>query len=175
MNDKRFKQILEELTDADWQSVVDGMNVLINEDRELLIGVSGSAHSIITGSDYSLTDFTNLKSQVLKESDEILNNYYRLNPLTKAGFNQQAAKLIEEFGFEAFCAHQGKVANRTFFVEGGELVAQTPENPRHRYGVYFEVGQQVPKETLKKHFDLWISRGEAYSAYVGMNVCRYNC
>ena len=175
MNNKRFIRLLKELTDADWQSVVDGMDVLIKDDRELLIGVSGSAHSIIVSSDYSLTDFTELKSQVLNKSDVILDDYYRSNPLTKTGFNQQAIKLVEELGFENFCASQGKVANRTFFVEGGELIAQTLENPRHRYGVFFEVGQQVSEETLKDHFYQWISSGRAYSEYMGMNVCRYNC
>ncbi len=175
MNALLFKHLLEQLTDTDWQSVIDGKDLLIKDDSELLIGIPGSPNAIIVSSDYSFTDISNLKNQIFNKADEILSDYYRSNPLSKTGFNQQAEKLIKEFGFEAFCAPQGKVAKRTFFVEGGELVSETHESPRHRYGVFFESGQQVPAESLKGNFYKWLASGEAYSEYIGMNVCRYSC
>jgi len=38
---------VEGLADADWQSVVGGMDALIKDDYELLIGAAGSADSIV--------------------------------------------------------------------------------------------------------------------------------
>ena len=178
MNEILFKQSLQKLTDIDWQSLVDGKVLLIKDDRELFVDVfdfENPLKPMLRPSDFSFRGVSDLKSQILNKSDDILSDYYRRNPLTETGFTHQIGKLVEEFGFEAFCAPQGRVANRTFFVEGGEVVSESLESPKHRYGVFFQAGQQVSAETMKGNFYKWLSSGEAYSEYIGMNVCRYNC
>jgi len=174
MNNHLFRRALEQVSEADWQSLYEGRCLLIKDDSELMIGISGSPNSLFKHSDFDCSDALDLKVQVLNKSAEILDNYYRSFPLTLVGFNRQVEKLIERFGVEDFSAVLGGVAKRTFFVEGGEVIVESVESPRHSYGVFFEMDLPLSGSELKEAFHHWLASSGAYFEYVGMNVYRYN-
>ncbi|KAG1707683.1 UPF0061 protein [Nymphon striatum] len=165
---------------SDWQSLVEGDSLIVKDDAELLIGASSVPNtvlpnSLLQGSDFSFTNASELKRQVLDNADSILDNYYRTHPLSLIGFNQQVEGLLNKHGATEFCAPFGKTSNQTLFVDGGEVVAESSESPRHPYGVFFEMDKPMSAEAMQNAAYKWLSSGEAYDRYIGMNVCRYNC
>jgi hypothetical protein len=61
------------------------------------------------------------------------------------------------------------------FVDGGEVIAECADSPRHRYGVFCELESTLSEHAIEEQVRQWLERGEAYEDYLGMNVCRYNC
>lgn len=175
MNVHLFKQQLEQFSESEWQLLVEGKDLLVKDDLELMIGASNAPDPVLRSSDFSHTGASDLKKQVLNSADLILATYYRTHPLTLNGFNHQVEKLVEKHGVETFSAPIGKISNCTLFVEGGEVVAEPADSPRHRYGVFFEMEKPMPDEAISDAFQKWLSSGEAHQLYLGMNVCRYNC
>ena len=96
-------------------------------------------------------------------------------PLSKNEFNRQVEELLETHGASAFAAVAGQHPQYTLFVEDDCVVAESAESPRHRYGAFCEVDQALSDAALDDRGRQWLSSGEAYSLYVSMNVCRYNC
>lgn len=175
MNEQLFKQQLELLSEAEWQSLVEGKGLLIKDDFEIIIGKSNAPNLVFSVSEFTYTDVSDLKKQVLNGADLILVNYYQIHPLTLKGFNYQIDKLVEKHGFATFCAPIGKISNRTLFVDGGEVIAEPADSPRHQYGVFYEIEKQMSDKAMSDSFQKWLSSGEAHQRYLGMNVCRYNC
>jgi len=83
--------------------------------------------------------------------------------------------LIDRLGAGAFAAAPRQLARYTLFVEGGEVVAESAESPRHKYGVYCELERPVGDAETEVRVRKWLQRGEAHERYLEMNVCRYNC
>ena len=90
-------------------------------------------------------------------------------------FNAQAALLIEQLGAAAFCALPGQMSDYTLFVEGSNVIAESRGAPRHPYGVSCEINAGLSDDQLSELVTEWLDSGEAYQAFLGMNVCRYNC
>lgn len=175
MNEKNFIYQLNQLQDADWQAVLEGLAVLILDDAHLEIGNSHSINVIIDAPKQRLLDAATLKRESLAKASTILSNYYLTHPLTLSGFNHQVARLIERYGATVFTALIGQLPERTLFVEGGEVIAETTDSPRHRYGVFCELTHQLADLAIEAHIHKWLERGEAHESYLSMNVCRYSC
>lgn len=168
-----FIQLLNQLSSTQWQSIVEGANINLVNDRKLVINTKNT-NSIVESKDIPAAQYKDVKAYVIRNASELLQQYYISHPLSQAGFNQQVNALFTDFGIDKFIANDGQTAVLTLFVEGSKVVAENADNPRHRYGVYF-----TPDENNKDDFPdqaiSWLDSGEAYDTYLGMNVCRYNC
>lgn len=181
MNETRFRQLLQQLPDALWQRLLDGGGLSLADDLELQPGAADAPDLILRPGrlvregrcDHNELDA--LKAEIMAGAGVILADYYRTHPLTLAGFNRQAQALLARYGAAAFAAVQGGLPERTLFVDGGELVAEAADSPRHRYGVFCELQRPLSVEALDERVRRWLERGEAHQRYLGMNVCRYNC
>ena len=96
-------------------------------------------------------------------------------PLSQKEFNRQVEALFETHGASAFAAVASQHPQYTLFVEGDRVVAESAESPRHRYGAFCELDRALSDAALDDRVRQWLSSGEAYSLYMSMNVCRYNC
>ncbi len=175
MNTAQFTDLLNKLENTHWQALVDGDAILMVDDLQLIIGPIQSANAIVRAPERGNILIAELKRDSLEQADALLNNYYLTHPLTLAGFNHQVALLIQEHGEAAFAAPFGMTPARTLFVDVGEVMAESPQSPRHRYGAFCELNKPLNETALKKHVIKWLESGDAHSHYLGMNVCRYNC
>lgn len=175
MNHDQFVQLLRGLDLAEWQSVVEGQSLVMIDDCRLEPGPANAPNAVIHAPGSGGIDAEGLRRDSLADAESILANYYLTHPLTLAGFNRQLAALLDQYGAAAFAALSGQLPQRTLFVDGGEVLAEPPESPRHRYGVFYELDRPLPDSRLATRLQKWIERGEAHERYLGMNVCRYNC
>lgn len=175
MTPSLFITLLNTLSTADWQSLLEGGKLQIIDDCTLQVSMEDTAQTIIDGADFSVATIAMLKQQVIEQADTLLADYYRMHPLSEKGFNRQVQALVKLHGDHAFVALFGQCADLTLFVEGGEVIAESADSPRHPYGVFMELDQQLPKDKIAAVVNQWLFSGEAYQQYIGMNVCRYQC
>lgn len=175
MNTDDFIALLNQLNDDAWQSVMDGKALLMVDDEVLEVGAASAQNTIINSADYSSRDLMALKNTILLNAQQILAQYYLSHPLSQNGFNRQVDHLIGKHGAGAFAAMTGDYPQYTLFVEGGEVIVESAKSPRHRYGVYCEIENTVPANSIETQVRHWLVNGEAYQQYLAMNVCRYNC
>lgn len=175
MNTDIFLLLLNQLNDDDWQSVIDGNGLLLIDDQALEVGSATAPNVIVSLADYSVNDLSDIKKNIVADAEQILTQYYLQHPLSESGFNRQVDQYIKKYGATAFAARYDEVPQCTLFVEGGEVIAETSESPRHRYGVYCEIDQALSASAVEKQVRHWLANGEAYQQYLAMNVCRYNC
>ncbi|MFW2373420.1 MAG: hypothetical protein ACN4GM_09900 [Gammaproteobacteria bacterium] len=175
MNKNSFIHQLKQLQGAHWQAVIEGQALVMIDDVRLEIGPAQAPNAIIFSAQQNSPDATALMQESLANATTILSNYYQSHPLTMAGFNQQVEKLMAEYGAAAFTAVAGQLAQRTLFVDQGEVIAESADSPRYRYGVFCELASPLAASALEKHVRKWLEQGEAYEHYLSMNVCRYNC
>ncbi|TNF95886.1 MAG: hypothetical protein EP297_11380 [Gammaproteobacteria bacterium] len=170
MNEMTFIRLLNRLDDADWQAVIEGQGILVVDDLLLQTGPTNAPNAIIYAPEEDELDADTLKRESIDGASALLNNYYLSHLLTLPGFNYQAQKLIEEHGAAAFVAPEGQLPEYTLFVDGGEVIAEPPDSPRHRYGTFCELTQPLTDLKTEEHVRKWLERGEAYERYLGMNV-----
>lgn len=175
MNETTFRQLLNELDDAEWLAVAGGQCVLLVDDLRLAVGPADAPNAVLRAAERTPVDADALKREVLAEAGALLANYYLTHPLTPTGFNRQVQRLIAQYGAAAFAAPPGQLPQRTLFVDGGEVVAEPPDSPRHRYGAFCELERPLSGAALEARVHSWLERGEAHQRYLSMNVCRYNC
>lgn len=175
MDEKRFTQQLEALAPADWQAVAEGLGLLIVDDLGLEIGPASAPNAVVVASKHEGSDPASLKRETLGAAGDLLHNYYLTHPLTPAGFNRQVEDLIREHGATAFAAVAGQLPRYTLFVDGGEVVAEAADSPRHKYGVFCELERPLDETATEACVRKWLQRGEAHERYLEMNVCRYTC
>ena len=161
---------LAALDGAVWRELVGGRALLLVDDQRFEPGSSGVPNVLIVPE-----EGVDLRQYCLDEAEEIYRQYYRTHPLTLAGFNRQVQALFDQYGPESFTAPEGQVAERTLFVDGGEVQAQSAESPTHRYGTYLELVPSVLPQSPGDKARQWLESGRAYDTYLSMNVCRYNC
>lgn len=174
MNQQLFIQLLKNLTDADWQAITNGQCLCMVDDANLKVGLCNESNAIVLA-DKLDTSILSLKHEVLKNAGQILQDYYLVHPLSLKGFNRQMLGLVDQYGVSAFTSTDNHGASYTLFVEGGELIAESVDSPRHRYGVCFESDKPLTDSGLEAEFTKWLHSGGAYERYLSMNVCRYNC
>lgn len=164
---------LEQLDTDIWQALLHGKPLALVDDQRLELATESCSNIIILPQQKN--DIASLRDSLVSTAEEILNNYYLRNPLSKAGFNRQAGQLVNKYGAVAFAAVYPAISERTLFVELGEVIAETSESPRHRYGAYVELDEPLSEERLGSFVEQWLSSGTAYEQYISMNACRYGC
>lgn len=176
MNVDEFEQLLRQLKETDWQSVFGGQSILIVNDRFLQTGPANADNACLgLPQGQGVNDLASLRRESLNNAAKLLNNYYLTHALTAEGFRRQVEQLFEIHGVCTFSAAEDGIPDRTIFVEGGEVIAETAESPRHRYGVYCKLDEDMNKDACEAYVRRWLKRGDAHEQYLGMNVCRYNC
>ena len=175
MNDQHFKEQLEQLEDASWQAILEGHSIMIVDDQRLALGIGQAENTIVSASSFQFSDADALRREVISRAPELLCSYYQAHPLSLPGFNRQVVQLLERYGAEAFAAPCGELPERTLFVDGSDVVAESADSPRHRYGAYCELEDLSPDQNVADYVMQWLEQGEAHERYLEMNVCRYNC
>ena len=97
------------------------------------------------------------------------------SPPSLSDFNAQVTSLVEQFGAAAFCAPSGRFPEYTLFVDDDRVIAEPRGAPRHPYGVFCEISNELSESQITDRLNKWLETGEAYEEFLGMNVCRYNC
>lgn len=90
--------------------------------------------------------------------------------LSQQLFREQVEALFDHHGASAFAALAGTLPPMTLFVDGQNVVADSEQSPRHRYGVYCELNHPLHDEALAQYMRRWLESGEAYSTYISMKV-----
>ena len=175
MTESFFREQLKQVSESDWKAIFSGQALLMINDSELKVGSPDQPDVIVATHLVHATDPETLKQNSLNAADELYANYYRTHPLTLYGFNDQLHRLVKQYTLQTFCAAEGHRAERTLFVDSGQLIALDKEDPRHAYGVFCELPDLIKPSAIVNYLSHWIERGEAYEAYLSMNVCRYNC
>ena len=173
MNHFELQHLLEQLDDDIWRVLLNGQPLALVDDKRLVSAAKPEDKIFILPQ--NADDISSLRESVIKNAEELLNNYYLSHPLSKAGFTLQVQKLVEQYGASVFAAEYPDIPERTLFVDVGEVVAEGHGSPRHRYGAYCELQEALQGEALEQFVQQWLTSGEAYELYIGMNVCRYGC
>ena len=175
MNTQQLLERLEQLDDATWQQLLAGKALSLVDDDRLELAEATQRNLIVPAQDDSGLGVSTLRTQTLCQAAELLEEYYLRNPLSLNAFNQQARALIEQYGAAAFTAEYGQLPERSLFVEVGDVLAETAESPRHRYGAFCELEEPMSGQALEEHVAAWLDSQEAYEKYISMNICRYSC
>ena len=169
MNVARFTDLLSQLSDDDWQALASGAFLLMVNDDAMQV-IDREAHNVILyPGDFSVSDAAGLKQQVMQQAGELLNKYYLTHPLTPEGFKRQVRQLSETVDVSKLVAQPGQTPEHTLFVDVGEVVVESADSPRHRYGMFLELANITHESALKGAFDRWLESGEAYQSY--LNKC----
>ena len=170
MNLEQFIEGLSGLDDRVWQELTTERALLLVDDARFEAGPAKQPNAVVLAD----TD-GDLREHCLANAEQLYQAYYRTHPLTRTGFERQAAALFEHYGPQCFVAPEGQIAERTLFVDGGEVIAPSRENPVHSYGACLEVpARALPRSAADEAWQ-WLRSGKAYETYLSMNVCRYNC
>lgn len=172
MDAGQFIDLVRRLAPPPNEGFARGAALRLVDDQLLAWGERSAADVIVAGLPVDAGDAS---AWLLANAEELISGYYRLHPLTRAGFDLQARRLITDLGPAAFAAPAGQLPHCTLFVDGGELVAEPRGAARHRYGAYLELGRELAPVAIERAVEQWIASGEAYDRYLSMNVCRYNC
>lgn len=180
MNTETFITRLSQLNDNDWQEILAGQALIMEDDIALKTGSTESATVIfpVIGESVDQETFPDTKaiqSYFLEHADKLLEEYYRTHPLTQKGFNSQVIALLEQLGNHAFVALPGHYPDYSLFVDSGTVIAEARGNPRHPYGAYLELERPLADAALKVRVKNWLENEEAYERYLSMNTCRYSC
>jgi len=175
MNATELTQLIEILDEDVLNTLLDGNALLLEDDVTLLRGDIKAPNVFVAPGQFSASDAEHLRRELIGNAGQLLEDYYRVHPLTRYGFDTQAGLLIQQFGHAAFIAVEGHWPQRTLFVEQGTVIAEDQASPRHRYGVYCELPKSMDADAASSTLEKWLASGEAYEQYLGANVCRYNC
>ncbi|MDX1353177.1 MAG: hypothetical protein R3254_09205 [Thiomicrorhabdus sp.] len=174
MNTEQFKQALTDFSDENYQAILDGAALIIFEDKGLTLGKSQQAYVIFEMGDESFDNIQALKNSLLERADELIQEYYQYNPISKMHFNKQLLDLVKEHGANAFVTMPGQEASVKLFVEGSHVVIEGNDSPRFKYGFCLVLNEKVLPQAVENKVKNWVQSGSAYDDYISVNVCRFS-
>ncbi|MDG6778243.1 hypothetical protein QCB44_05950 [Thiomicrorhabdus sp. zzn3] len=176
MNVETYKQALNELSNDDYQAILeDDAALVVFQDKALTLGKPDEAYVIYELGDDQFDSVDALKAHLLEQAEEMLQEYYQYNPLSKMFFNQSLMDLINENDENAFVSMPGQEAKLKLFCENGKLVAEGPESPRFKYGFNLHLKEKMLPQAISNKVKNWVQSGTAYEEYISVNVCRFSC
>lgn len=173
MNLNEFQQALESLSNEDWQAVLDGAGLVVEQDARLIIGDVEQPFVVYEIGDDKFENADQLKQTLIKQSEPLWREYYQFNPFSKQGFYRKAKKLIDEYGPLAFVSTPKNESSHRMFVEDSEVVAVTQEHPVYKYAFHLKLDQELQPTALTNKVNTWLNSGSAYEDYICVNVCRF--
>ncbi|BCN92510.1 hypothetical protein THMIRHAM_02950 [Thiomicrorhabdus immobilis] len=174
MNAEQFTQALNDFSDENYQEILDGAALIIHEDKGLTLGKSQQAYVIFELGDESFDSSDALKASLIERAEDLIQEYYQYNPISKMHFNNQLQNLIKEHGANAFVTMPGQEATVKLFVEGSDVIVETNESPRFKYGFCLVLNEKVLSQAVENKVKNWVSSGSAYDDYISVNVCRFS-
>lgn len=174
MNTEQFKQCLQDFPNEDYQALLDGAALIIEQDKALSLGTSQQAYVIFELGDENFDSVDSLKASLIERSDALIQEYYQHNPLSKMHFNSQLLELIKIHGATAFITMPGQQASVKLFTQDGQLVIETAESVRFKYGFCLVLNDKVLPQAIENKVKNWVSSGSAYDDYISVNVCRFS-
>ena len=174
MNAEDFKHALNDFSDENYQEILDGAALIIFEDKSLTLGKSQQAYVIFELGDESFDSIEALKASLIARADDLIQEYYQHNPLSKMYFNNQLTQLIKEHSAAAFVTMPGQEATVKLFVNESEVVVEMAESPRFKYGFCLVLSEKVLPQAVENKVKNWVSSGSAYDDYISVNVCRFS-
>lgn len=174
MKIEEFKEAVNNFSEEYLQDVLDGAGLIIFQDKELKIGRTDAAYVIYELDDDPFTTIDELKSYLIKNSEALIKEYYKYNPLSKEYFNLSIADLLKENDGEEFLSYPGKIASLKIFVDDGIISVEGDNSRRFKYGMNLKLEEKMPKVALENKIRNWVQSGSAYSDYISINVCRFS-
>ncbi len=173
MNEMEFKAGLEQLGQADWQAVLDGAGIIVEQDAALVVGDADAAFVAYELGDEQFSDAQALRDSVLARASEIWREYYCYNPFSKQGFYRRVRALLDEYGPLSFISMPNKPSEHRIFIEGASIQAVTQAHPVFKYAFYLQLDQALPDSALTNKINNWLNSGSAYADYISVHVCRF--
>ncbi len=173
MNLETFKQALEALTDADWQAVLDGAGIVVEQDAKLSVGNPDQAFVLYELGEETFPSAEALKQALLAQAEALWNEYYQYNPFSKQGFYRKARAAMEQVGITNFVSTPKSPSSHRLFVEGAEVVAIDQSSPMFKYAFHCQIDQELNPTALTNKANNWLNSGAAYEEYICVNVCRF--
>ena len=174
MNTEQFTQVLSDFSNEDYNAILEGAALIIDQDKALTLGKSQQAYVIFELGDESFDSVEALKASLIERSADLIEEYYQHNPISKMHFNTQLFNLIKEHGATAFVTMPGQQAKVKLFTHDGEVLVETEESPRFKYGFCLVLNDKVLPQAIENKIKNWVSSGSAYDDYISVNVCRFS-
>ncbi|MBO1923256.1 hypothetical protein [Thiomicrorhabdus sp. 6S3-12] len=174
MNAEQFTQALTEFSDENYQAILDGAALIIEQDKGLTLGKTEQAFVIFELGDESFDSVAELKASLIDRAEALIKEYYQFNPVSKLHFNNQLQRLIQEHGANAFVSMPGQEATVKVFVDDDAVVAEGSESPRFKYGFCMVLSEKMLPQAIENKVKNWVQSGSAYDDYISVNVCRFS-
>ena len=174
MNAEQFKQTLTEFSDENYQSILDGAALIIEQDKGLTLGKSEQAFVIFELGDESFDSVAELKASLIERAEDLIQEYYQYNPVSKMHYNNQLTRLVQEHGAKAFVAMPGQEATLKIFVNDDQVIVEDETSQRFKYGFCLVLGEKLLPQAIENKVKNWIMSGSAYDDYISVNVCRFS-
>lgn len=174
MNSKQFIAALEALEQSQYQAILEGATLVMQNDVVLTLGKSEQPFVIFELGEEHFDSTHALKASLIERAEVIIAEYYQFNPLSKLHFNQQLTQLIAAHGADRLVALPGKQADLKLFVDQGDLTLEGADSPRFKYGICLSLTENYPAKAIENKVKNWLASDHAYGDYISVNVCRFS-
>lgn len=174
MNATQFIEALEALEPPQYQAILEGASLVMQNDMALTLGKSEQPFVVFELGDEQFDSTQALKASLIERAEALITEYYQFNPVSKSHFNQQLSKLIGVHGADALVSCPGKPAELKLFVDQGTLVVEGMDSPRFKYGISLSLNEDYPPTAVENKVRNWLASDHAYGDYISVNVCRFS-
>lgn len=174
MKAQPFIEAVKQLSDDDFQLILEGNAIIIENDVALTTGRADSAYVIYELGEDPFTSSEEIKAFLIQNAEALLKEYYQFNPVSRQYFDRSLNKLFEEYGPDAFSATPDGEPERVLFVEDGELISEDASSPRFKYGMFMTIEDHIKPLARANKVKNWVQSGTAYGDYISVNVCRFS-
>ena len=174
MNLSNFKKEIKKLDIDFLQSILDGSALVMFEDESLGIGNSNGAFVIFWIEDEKFSSVGDLRSYLVTEAEDLLQNYYEHSPISKEYFETKLSSLMDEHGEAAFVSQPGGMPEKSLITSNGDLLVLTEEDYIFKYGLYLSLDDKLNPKISALKAKNWLQSGTAYNDYIAVNVFRFS-
>ena len=174
MNLSNFKKEIKKLDIDFLQSILDGSALVMVEDQSLGLGSSNGAFVIFWIEDEEFLSLNNLQEYLIKEAEDLLQNYYEHSPISKEYFETKLSSLMDEHGEAAFVSQPGGMPEKSLITSNGDLLVLTEEDYIFKYGIYLSLDDKLNPKISALKAKNWLQSGTAYNDYIAVNVFRFS-
>lgn len=174
MNSNQFIAGLEALEKNQYQAILEGAALVLQDDEALTLGKNEQPFVIFELGEEHFDSTEALKASLIERAEALIAEYYQFNPISKKHFNQQLTQLIATHGADAMVSLPTKQASLRLFVDQGALTLEGADSPRFKYGICLSLSESCPPKAVENKVKNWLGSGHAYGDYISVNVCRFS-